>query len=183
MAATWGPRWDTVQVPGSAVRRVVRERVGTAGQPGGTWPYLAEAATMLPPSGGNESGTDKRAQREPPPWPERLGLSLELIQKRLRQRVRARGVARRAGQQQAEDVARRGAQSTTTAADVVAYRQQQGWSQRQLAAQIGVSRGLVAECERGKRGGAYALRVREWVDGQTQGDAGRELMGRTGTVR
>jgi hypothetical protein len=182
MAATWGPRWHTVAVeypPGGdskappGLRRI--ERVdGSAARPGGTWSYLERyladrqnippggirnGSNTLPPSGGNGSGVLG------PPWPASLGLSLEQIRKQLRLRIRAR-VAAKLVSQKAEDVAEREARITTTAADVVAYREARGWSQYDLAAAAGLSRSYVAECERGRRTG---LRVREWVDGQRVG--------------
>jgi DNA-binding transcriptional regulator YiaG len=99
----------------------------------------------------------------------------DYVRQRTRERIAAR-LASRAGTTAADREARRldaeAACGHVTPANVVAYRDRHSLSQRDLAAVIGVSRGLVAEFERGRR---YAYRVREWIgarlqEGQTQAE-------------
>ena len=173
MVQTWGPRYYTVQVDGYLVKCVVRV--------GGV------AGTRNPQRGVSQAPTDRRTSKEaesdqPPLWgaggaegadsgplgamtPSQRRQAEQRVRLALRRRLVARmsqGEQRPARGSSAE-VAAREAQITTTGADVVAYRREHGLSQRDLAALVGVTRGTICECERGRRPG---LRVREWVDGQ-----------------
>ena len=103
----------------------------------------------------------------PPPWTKKLGSVLDQLRAHIRQQSRAR-IAARVAQIRAEktQIAREaqedqeGEFSDITPRVIRAYRERIGLSQRAMASAVGVSRGLVAECERGERPG---FRIRRWV--------------------
>ena len=191
MVKTWGPRWHTVEGEkvagvyeirrrdGRAATRAHRAATGyiscSAGTRGvGTVHQAPQAPQDLYPVVGNARALRALGFDSGTPIYRLEGLTgaqvREFVRRLTRARVAARLAAGRAGAgagvgagQTPEAVALGRAQIVTTAAGVVAYREQRGWSQRELADAAGVSRGLVCECERGRRAG---WQVRAWVDGQ-----------------
>ena len=168
MEKSWGPRWNATDSASASGLRQLVKTPGTAEQKGGTWPYLGDENTLHRVF--SQTGVKDNAGT-PPPWPGKLGSVLDQLRAHVRQQSRARIAARvaqiRAGKTLVTAEAREVELDDITPGAIRAYRERIGFSQRAMADAVGISRGLVAECERGKRPG---FRIRRWVAEQLRAE-------------